>query len=144
MSFKQFYAQMETGKFSGIAPQTRGGVEGSLAYKIDPESAKDAIARFNSVKNGWRRKTIMPRITPELAQMYSEATGFRVSSNAKLVLTDNAVRHMKNSGHLDGKGCYGIEDTNPITDADIADIPLVFAEPDSIKVKGQKGTEVKR
>ena len=136
---KQLYAQMETGKFRGIAPQTRGGVEGSLAYKIDPESAKDAIARFNSVKNGWRRKTIMSRITPELAQMYSEATGFRVSSNAKLVLTDNAVRHMKNSGHLDGKGRYGIEDTNPITDADIADIPLVFAEPDNIKVKGQKG-----
>jgi putative mediator of RNA polymerase II transcription subunit 12 len=136
---KQLYAQMETGKFRGIAPQTRGGVEGSLAYKIDPESAKDAIARFNSVKNGWRRKTIMSRITPELAQMYSEATGFRVSSNAKLVLTDNAVRHMKNSGHLDGKGHYGIEDTNPITDADIADIPLVFAEPDNIKVKGQKG-----
>jgi hypothetical protein len=136
---KQLYAQMETGKFRGIAPQTRGGVEGSLAYKIDPESAKDAIARFNSVKNGWRRKTIMSRITPELAQMYSEATGFKVSSNAKLVLTDNAVRHMKNSGHLDGKGRYGIEDTNPITDADIADIPLVFAEPDNIKVKGQKG-----
>lgn len=136
---KQLYAQMETGKFRGIAPQTRGGVEGSLAYKIDPESAKDAIARFNSVKNGWRRKTIMSRITPELAQMYSEATGFRVSSNAKLVLTDNAVRHMKNSGHLDGKGRYGIEDTNPITDADIADIPLVFAEPDNIKVKRQKG-----
>jgi hypothetical protein len=136
---KQLYAQMETGKFRGIAPQTRDGVEGSLAYKIDPESAKDAIARFNSVKNGWRRKTIMSRITPELAQMYSEATGFRVSSNAKLVLTDNAVRHMKNSGHLDGKGRYGIEDTNPITNADIADIPLVFAEPDSIKVKGQKG-----
>ena len=136
---KQLYAQMETGKFRGIAPQTRGGVEGSLAYKIDPESAKDAIARFNSVKNGWRRKTIMSRIAPELAQMYSEATGFRVSSNAKLVLTDNAVRHMKNSGHLDGKGRYGIEDTNPITDADIADIPLVFAEPDNIKVKGQKG-----
>lgn len=136
---KQLYAQMETGKFRGIAPQTRGGVEGSLAYKIDPESAKDAIARFNSVKNGWRHKTIMSRITPELAQMYSEATGFNVSSNAKLVLTDNAVRHMKNSGHLDGKGRYGIEDTNPITDADIADIPLVFAEPDNIKVKGQKG-----
>ena len=136
---KQLYAQMETGKFRGIVPQTRGGVEGSLAYKIDPESAKDAIARFNSVKNGWRRKTIMSHITPELAQMYSEATGFRVSSNAKLVLTDNAVRHMKNSGHLDGKGRYGIEDTNPITDADIADIPLVFAEPDSIKVKGQRG-----
>lgn len=136
---KQLYAQMETGKFRGIASQTRGGVEGSLAYKINPESAKDAIARFNSVKNGWRRKTIMSRITPELAQMYSEATGFKVSSNAKLVLTDNAVRHMKNSGHLDGKGRYGIEDTNPITDADIADIPLVFAEPDNIKVKGQKG-----
>ena len=136
---KQLYAQMETGKFRGIASQTRGGVEGSLAYKINPESAEDAIARFNSVKNGWRRKTIMSRITPELAQMYSEATGFRVSSNAKLVLTDNAVRHMKNSGHLDGKGRYGIEDTNPITDADIADIPLVFAEPDNIKVKGQKG-----
>ena len=136
---KQLYAQMETGKFRGIAPQTRGGVEGSLAYKIDPESAKDAIARFNSVKNGWRRKTIMSRITPELAQMYSEATGFKVSSNAKLVLTDNAIRHMKNSGHLDGKGRYGIEDANPITDADIADIPLVFAEPDNIKVKGQKG-----
>nr|DAT91441.1 MAG TPA: PolyVal ADP-Ribosyltransferase [Caudoviricetes sp.] len=136
---KQLYAQIETGKFRGIAPQTRGGVEGSLAYKIDPESAKDAIARFNSVKNGWRRKTIMSRITPELAQMYSEATGFKVSSNAKLVLTDNAIRHMKNSGHLDGKGRYGIEDANPITDADIAGIPLVFAEPDNIKVKGQKG-----
>ncbi len=136
---KRLYAQMETGKFRGIASQTRGGVEGSLAYKINPESAKDAIARFNSVKNGWRRKTIMSRITPELAQMYSEATGFKVSSNAKLVLTDNAVRHMKNSGHLDGKGRYGIEDTNPITDADIADIPLVFAEPDNIKVKRQKG-----
>ena len=136
---KQLYAQMETGKFRGIASQTRGGVEGSLAYKINPESAKDTIARFNSVKNGWRRKTIMSRITPELAQMYSEATGFKVSSNAKLVLTDNAVRHMKNSGHLDGKGRYGIEDTNPITDADIADIPLVFAEPDNIKVKRQKG-----
>ena len=136
---KQLYAQMETGKFRGIASQTRGGVEGSLAYKINPESAEDAIARFNSVKNGWRRKTIMSRITPELAQMYSEATGFKVSSNAKLVLTDNAVRHMKNSGHLDGKGRYGIEDINPITDADIADIPLVFAEPDNIKVKGQKG-----
>ena len=136
---KQLYAQMETGKFRGIASQARGGVEGSLAYKINPESAKDAIARFNSVKNGWRRKTIMARITPKLAQMYSEATGFNVSSSAKLVLTDNAVRHMKNSGHLDGRGRYGIEDTNPITDADIADIPLVFAEPDNIKVKGQKG-----
>ena len=136
---KQLYAQMETGKFRGIASQARGGVEGSLAYKINPESAKDAIARFNSVKNGWRRKTIMARITPKLAQMYSEATGFNVSSSAKLILTDNAVRHMKNSGHLDGKGRYGIEDTNPITDADIADIPLVFTEPDNIKVKGQKG-----
>jgi hypothetical protein len=136
---KQLYDQMETGKFRGVASQTRGSVEDSLAYKINPESAKDAIARFNSVKNGWRRKTIMSRITPELAQMYSEATGFNVSSNAKLVLTDNAVRHMKNSGHLDGKGRYGIEDANPITDADIADIPLVFTEPDNIKVKGQKG-----
>lgn len=136
---KQLYAQMETGKFRGIASQARGGIEGSLAYKIDPESAKDTIARFNSVKNGWRRKTVMARIKPKLAQMYSEATGFNVSSSAKLVLTDNAVRHMKNSGHLDGKGRYGIEDTNPITDADIADIPLVFAEPDNIKVKGQKG-----
>ena len=137
---KQFYAQMETGKFRN-QPQVSGRarVEDSVVYNLDPEQAKNTIAKFNSVKNGWRRKTIMSQITPELAQMYSDATGFKVSNNAKLVLTENAVRHMKNSGHLDGKGRYGMEDTNPITDADIADIPLVFREPDSIKVKGQKG-----
>lgn len=138
---KQFYAQLETGKFStdgniGALEKAVSRLEDSVAYKRSPDAAKRALAGFKMVQNGWRKQATLTQLTAETAEKYRQVTGLSVKDDARLILTGDTVNHLRNSGHLTGQGIYGRNDTNPLTDADMANIHEVFNNPDQIKVVG--------
>lgn len=105
---KQFYAQMETGKFRN-SQQVPGGDGRIKTMSLDSDVSERAVRSFNSVRRGKQVKSIVGQL--------------------------NAVNHLRNSGHLTGLGRNGA-DANPLTEADIRALPHVFSDPDVVYTSG--------
>lgn len=136
MSFKQFYAQMETGKFRNTQQQVPGGDGRVRTMSLDSDASERALRSFNSVKRGKQVKSIVGQLSENGARKVAAAlqsTDF--NQNARLVIDKNAVNHLRNSGHLTGMGRNGA-DANPLTEADIRALPHVFSDPDVVYMSG--------
>lgn len=133
---KQFYAQMETGKFRNTQQQTPGGDGRVRTMSLDSEVSERALRSFNSVKRGKQVKSIVGQLSKNGARKVAavlQSTDF--NQNARLVIDKNAVNHLRNSGHLTGMGRNG-KDVNPLTEADIRALPHVFSDPDVVYMSG--------
>lgn len=133
---KQFYAQMETGKFRNTQQQVPGGDGRVRMMSLDSDASERALRSFNSVKRGKQVKSIVGQLSENGARKVAAAlqsTDF--NQNARLVIDKNAVNHLRNSGHLTGMGRNGA-DANPLTEADIRALPHVFSDPDVVYMSG--------
>ena len=133
---KQFYAQMETGKFRNTQQQVPGGDGRVRTMSLDSDASERALRSFNSVKRGKQVKSIVGQLSENGARKVAAAlqsTDF--NQNARLVIDKNAVNHLRNSGHLTGMGRNGA-DANPLTEADIRALPHVFSDPDVVYMSG--------
>ena len=133
---KQFYAQMETGKFRNTQQQVPGGDGRVRTMSLDSEVSERALRSFNSVKRGKQVKSIVGQLSKNGARKVAavlQSTDF--NQNARLVIDKNAVNHLRNSGHLTGMGRNG-KDVNPLTEADIRALPHVFSDPDVVYMSG--------
>jgi hypothetical protein len=133
---KQFYAQMETGKFRNAKQQVPGGDGRVRTMSLDSEVSERALRSFNSVKRGKQVKSIVGQLSKNGARKVAavlQSTDF--NQNARLVIDKNAVNHLRNSGHLTGMGRNGT-DVNPLTEADIRALPHVFSDPDVVYMSG--------
>lgn len=97
---KQFYAQMETGKFRNTQQQVPGGDGRVRTMSLDSEVSERALRSFNSVKRGKQVKSIVGQLSKNGARKVAavlQSTDF--NQNARLVIDKNAVNHLRNSGH---------------------------------------------
>ena len=132
---KQFYAQMETGKFRN-SQQVPGGDGRIKTMSLDSDVSERAIRSFNSVRRGKQIKSVVGQLSEDGARKVAEAlhsTDF--NKKARLIINKNAVNHLRNSGHLTGLGKNGA-DANPLTEADIRALPHVFSDPDVVYMSG--------
>ena len=132
---KQFYAQMETGKFRN-SQQVPGGDGRIKTMSLDSDVSERAIRSFNSVRRGKQIKSVVGQLSEDGARKVAEAlrsTDF--NKKARLIIDKNAVNHLRNSGHLTGLGRNGA-DANPLTEADIRALPHVFSDPDVVYMSG--------
>lgn len=133
---KQFYAQMETGKFRNTQQQTPGGDGRVRTMSLDSDVSERAVRSFNSVRRGKQIKSVVGQLSEDGARKVAEAlrsTDF--NKKARLIIDKNAVNHLRNSGHLTGLGRNGA-DANPLTEADIRALPHVFSDPDIVYTSG--------
>lgn len=132
---KQFYAQMETGKFRNLQ-QIPGGDGRIKTMSLDSDVSERAVRSFNSVRRGKQIKSVIGQLSEDGARKVAEAlrsTDF--NKKARLIINKNAVNHLRNSGHLTGLGKNGADD-NPLTEADIRALPHVFSDPDVVYMSG--------
>lgn len=132
---KQFYAQMETGKFRNLQ-QVPGGDGRIKRMSLDSDVSERAVRSFNSVRRGKQIKSVVGQLSEDGARKVAEAlrsTDF--NKKARLIINKNAVNHLRNSGHLTGLGKNGA-DANPLTEADIRALPHVFSDPDVVYMSG--------
>lgn len=132
---KQFYAQMETGKFRNLQ-QIPGGDGRIKTMSLDSDVSERAVRSFNSVRRGKQIKSVVGQLSEDGARKVAEAlrsTDF--NKKARLIINKNAVNHLRNSGHLTGLGKNGA-DANPLTEADIRALPHVFSDPDVVYMSG--------
>lgn len=132
---KQFYAQMETGKFRNLQ-QVPGGDGRIKTMSLDSDVSERAVRSFNSVRRGKQIKSVVGQLSEDGARKVAEAlrsTDF--NKKARLIINKNAVNHLRNSGHLTGLGKNGA-DANPLTEADIRALPHVFSDPDVVYMSG--------
>lgn len=132
---KQFYAQMETGKFRNLQ-QVPGGDSRIKTMSLDSDVSERAVRSFNSVRRGKQIKSVVGQLSEDGARKVAEAlrsTDF--NKKARLIINKNAVNHLRNSGHLTGLGKNGA-DANPLTEADIRALPHVFSDPDVVYMSG--------
>lgn len=132
---KQFYAQMETGKFRN-SQQVPGGDGRIKTMSLDSDVSERAVRSFNSVRRGKQIKSVVGQLSEDGARKVAEAlrsTDF--NKKARLIIDKNAVNHLRNSGHLTGLGRNGA-DANPLTEADIRALPHVFSDPDVVYTSG--------
>ena len=132
---KQFYAQMETGKFRN-SQQVPGGDGRIKTMSLDSDVSERAVRSFNSVRRGKQIKSVVGQLSEDGARKVAEAlrsTDF--NKKARLIIDKNAVNHLRNSGHLTGLGRNGA-DANPLTEADIRALPHVFSDPDVVYMSG--------
>lgn len=132
---KQFYAQMETGKFRNLQ-QVPGGDGRIKTMSLDSDVSERAVRSFNSVRRGKQIKSVVGQLSEDGARKVAEAlrsTDF--NKKARLIINKNAVNHLRNSGHLTGLGKNGT-DANPLTEADIRALPHVFSDPDVVYMSG--------
>jgi len=132
---KQFYAQMETGKFRN-SQQVPGGDGRIKTMSLDSDVSERAVRSFNSVRRGKQIKSVVGQLSEDGARKVAEAlrsTDF--NKKARLIIDKNAVNHLRNSGHLTGLSRNGA-DANPLTEADIRALPHVFSDPDVVYMSG--------
>ena len=128
---KQFYAQMETGKFRNTQQQTPGGDGRVRTMSIDPERALHAIKGIDDLANSRRALFTLARVSDNLANKIKTETGISISKDARIVMDRSGAVHM-----LSTHGQGGKKPTNPLTDADLGRLPYVLEDPDVI-IKGK-------
>ncbi len=128
---KQFYAQMETGKFRNTQQQTSGGDGRVRTMSIDPERALHAIKGIDDLANSRRALFTLARVSDNLASRIKTETGISISKDARIVMDRSSAVHM-----LSTHGQGGKKPANPLTDADLGRLPYVLEDPDVI-IKGK-------
>lgn len=128
---KQFYAQMETGKFRNTQQQTPGGDGRVRTMSIDPERALHAIKGIDDLANSRRALFTLARVSDNLANRIKTETGISISKDARIVMDRSSAVHM-----LSTHGQGGKKPANPLTDADLGRLPYVLEDPDVI-IKGK-------
>ena len=128
---KKFYAEIETGRFAenhfaDVGKMVDG--EAVPALKIDPSRALNTIKDFEDVLSGNKPLAKMATVSPELATRIYESTGILVKPGADYELVKN------NAIHINNRHIYNKADSNPLTDSDIASLPYVLENPDTIKI----------
>ena len=133
---KQFYAQMETGKFRNTKQQVPGGDGRVRTMSIDPNKALETIKKFDDVLRGIRRITKLDVISHESATKIQQATGIDVRGGASIELTN------KNAIHIHNRHIVNPDDSLPLSDYDIAALPEIIKDPDTItKEKVVRGVQ---
>lgn len=133
---KQFYAQMETGKFRNAKQQVPGGDGRVRTMSIDPNKALETIKKFDDVLHGIRRITKLDVISHESATKIQQATGIDVRGGASIELTN------KNAIHIHNRHIVNPDDSLPLSDYDIAALPEIIKDPDTItKEKVVRGVQ---
>ncbi len=130
-AIKQFYAQMETGKFKNAKQQTPGGDGRVRTMSIDPERALHAIKGIDDLANSRRALFTLARVSDNLANRIKTETGISISKDARIVMDRSGAVHM-----LSTHGQGGKKPANPLTDADLGRLPYVLEDPDVI-IKGK-------
>ena len=129
-AIKQFYAQMETGKFRAKR-QVPGGDGRVRTMSIDPERALNAIKGIDDLANSRRALFTLARVSDDLANRIKTETGISISKDARIVMDRSGAVHM-----LSTHGQGGKKPANPLTDADLGRLPYVLEDPDVI-IKGK-------
>lgn len=135
-AIKQFYAQMETGKFR-TKQQVPGGDGRVRTMSIDPERALNAIKGIDDLANSRRALFTLARVSDNLANRIKTDTGISINKDARIVMDRDGAVHM-----LSTHGQGGKKPANPLTDADLGRLPYVLEDPDVIiKGKSVRNTE---
>ena len=129
-AIKQFYAQMETGKFR-TKQQVPGGDGRVRTMSIDPERALNAIKGIDDLANSRRALFTLARVSDNLANRIKTETGISINKDARIVMDRDGAVHM-----LSTHGQGGKKPANPLTDADLGRLPYVLEDPDVI-IKGK-------
>ncbi len=129
-AIKQFYAQMETGKFR-TKQQVPGGDSRVRTMSIDPERALNAIKGIDDLANSRRALFTLARVSDDLANRIKTDTGISITKDARIVMDRNGAVHM-----LSTHGQGGKKPAKPLTDADLGRLPYVLEDPDVI-IKGK-------
>ena len=129
-AIKQFYAQMETGKFR-TKQQVPGGDGRVRTMSIDPERALNAIKGIDDLANSRRALFTLARVSDNLANRIKTDTGISITKDARIVMDRDGAVHM-----LSTHGQGGKKPANPLTDADLGRLPYVLEDPDVI-IKGK-------
>jgi len=129
-AIKQFYAQMETGKFRA-KQQVPGGDGRVRTMSIDPERALNAIKGIDDLANSRRALFTLARVSNNLANRIKTETGISINKDARIVMDRDGAVHM-----LSTHGQGGKKPANPLTDADLGRLPYVLEDPDVI-IKGK-------
>lgn len=133
---KQFYAQMETGKFRNTKQQVPGGDGRVRTMSLDSNKALETIKKFDEVLRGIRRITKLDVISNETAAKIQQATGVDVHGGASIELTN------KNAIHIHNRHIVNLDDSLPLSDYDIAALPEIIKDPDTItKEKVVRGAQ---
>ena len=130
-AIKQFYAQMETGKFRNAKQQVSGGDGRVRTMSIDPERALNAIKGIDDLANSRRALFTLARVSDNLANRIKTDTGISINKDARIVMDRDGAVHM-----LSTHGQGGKKPANPLTDADLGRLPYVLEDPDVI-IKGK-------
>lgn len=132
---KQFYAQMETGKFRN-SQQVPGGDGRVRTMSLDSNKALETIKKFDDVLRGIRRITKLDVVSNETAAKIQQATGVDVRGGASIELTN------KNAIHIHNRHVVNPDDSLPLSDYDIAALPEIIKDPDTItKEKVVRGAQ---
>ena len=135
-AIKQFYAQMETGKFR-TKQQVPGGDGRVRTMSVDPERALNAIKGIDDLANSRRALFTLARVSDNLANRIKTDTGISINKDARIVMDRDGAVHM-----LSTHGQGGKKPANPLTDADLGRLPYVLEDPDVIiKGKSVRNTE---
>ena len=135
-AIKQFYAQMETGKFR-TKQQVPGGDGRVRTMSIDPERALNAIKGIDDLANSRRALFTLARVSDNLSDRIKTDTGISINKDARIVMDRDGAVHM-----LSTHGQGGKKPANPLTDADLGRLPYVLEDPDAIiKGKSVRNTE---
>ena len=129
-AIKQFYAQMETGKFRA-KQQVPGGDGRVRTMSVDPERALNAIKGIDDLANSRRTLFTLARVSDDLANRIKTETGISINKDARIVMDRDGAVHM-----LSTHGQGGKKPANPLTDADLGRLPYVLEDPDVI-IKGK-------
>ena len=129
-AIKQFYAQMETGKFR-TKQQVPGGDGRVRTMSIDPERALNAIKGIDDLANSRRALFTLARVSDNLSDRIKTDTGISITKDARIVMDRDGAVHM-----LSTHGQGGKKPANPLTDADLGRLPYVLEDPDVI-IKGK-------
>ncbi len=91
---------------------------------------------FRMLANGEVRKVTLTALNHFEAKTYSETLNQEIKPGTKLIVTNNAYRHLVKSAHITGNGAKQRVDPNPLSERDFAEITLVFKKPDKLKCEG--------
>lgn len=134
-TIRQFYAQIETGKFRGV-PQVADGDMRVREMSLDSNRALETIKKFDDVLRGIRRVTKLDTISDDVAAKITQATGIDVRGGAPIELTN------QNAIHIHNRHIKNPSDPRPLEDYDIAALPEIIKDPDLItKEKVVRGTQ---
>ena len=130
-----FYAQIETGKYRSLPRVDEGDVR-VRAMSLDAKKALETIKKFDDVLRGIRRVTKLDTIGDDAAARITQTTGVDVSGGASIELTN------QNAIHIHNRHIKNPDDPRPLSDYDIAALPEVIKDPDTItKEKVVRGVQ---